>query len=556
MIGKVVVSGISLILVVGVVIGVVASVHRGSDSKSDNLSPQMKAVTQICQPTNYKEVCTKTLSSANTTDPKELIKAGILAISDSLSKSMNLSEGLVGEAGNEPRSKLALEDCKTLLNNASQELQDTLAKMSDKDLKSIAEQSDDFRIWLSSIIAYQELCIDGFEHDGNLKAQVQNSTDYGSELTDNVLTILGGISDVLKSFGLDFNIPSGNSRKLLGADGYPTWLSAADRRLLAVRNVGGPPPNAVVALDGSGKFKSINAAINSYPKGFKGRYVIYVKAGIYNEAVVIPKTQPNIFMYGDGPRRTIITGKKSFTSGINTWNTASFVVESDGFICKSMGFQNTAGPDGHQAVAARVNSDMSVFFNCRFDGYQDTLLYQAKRQFYRNCVISGTIDFLFGYGAAVIQNSLIIVRKPNPNQFNTVTADGRKTKGENTGLVIHNCRIVPEAKLVPQRLTVKTYLGRPWKAFSTTVIMESQLGDLIAPEGWMPWAGTQFLDTLYYAEYGNAGPGSGTRGRVKWNTLHLLSRNEAQKFTISSFLPGAGQWIRAAGVPFLPGLKR
>ncbi|XP_012065662.1 pectinesterase [Jatropha curcas] len=555
MIGKVVVSGISLILVVGVVIGVVASVHRGESKNSEEITPQMKAVTQICQPTNYKEVCTKTLSTANSTDPKELIKAGILAISDSLSKSMNLSEGLVKEAGNEPRSKLALEDCKILLNNASQELQDIITKMSDSDVKNITAQSDDFRIWLSSIIAYQELCIDGFDHDNDLKAQVRNSTNYGNELTDNVLTILAGISDILKSFGLQLDLPGGTSRKLLGAGGYPTWVSGSDRRLLQIRNAGGVTPNAVVALDGSGKFKSINAAINSCPKDFKGRFVIYVKEGLYNEAVVIPKNSPSILMYGDGPRKSIITGKKSFASGVNTWNTASFVVESDGFIAKGMGFQNTAGPDGHQAVAIRVNSDMSIFYNCRMDGYQDTLLYQAKRQFYRNCVISGTIDFLFGYGAAVIQNSLIIVRKPNPNQFNTVTADGKKTKGENTGLVIHNCRIVPEEKLVPTRLTTRTYLGRPWKEFSTTVVMETQLGDLIQPEGWMPWAGTLFLDTLYYAEYANSGPGANTARRVKWKTFHLLNQAEAQKFTVGAFLPGAAQWVGGAQVPFLAGFK-
>lgn len=327
MLAKIVVSGISLILVVGVVIGVVVAVNRSNDSSenTEDLSPQMKAVTQICQPTNYKETCTKVLGSANSTDPKELIKAGILAISDSVTKSMNLSEDLVVNGGsNEPRTKLALEDCKILLKNASDELNDILAKVGENDLKSIAEQADDFRIWLSSIISYQELCIDGFDHDSNLKYSVHNSTDYGSELTDNVLTILGGISKILENFGLHLNLPSTNSRRLLRADGYPTWVSAADRKLLAAGNAGKPAPDAVVALDGSGQFKSINAAINSYPKGHQGRFVIYVKAGIYNELVKVPKRQPNIFMYGDGPRRSIITGKKSFTSGFNTWNTASF----------------------------------------------------------------------------------------------------------------------------------------------------------------------------------------------------------------------------------------
>jgi pectinesterase len=198
---------------------------------------------------------------------------------------------------------------------------------------------------------------------------------------------------------------------------------------------------------------------------------------------------------------------------------------------------------------------MSAFYNCRFDGYQDTVLYQAGRQFYRNCVLSGTVDFLFGYGSAVIQNSLIIVRRPNPNQFNTVTADGRKERGQPGGVVIHNCRIVPEQKLVPDRLKIKTYLGRPWKAYSRTVVMESKLADFIQPDGWAPWSGNEFLDTLYYAEYANAGPGAATNRRVRWKTLHFLKRSEALQFTVRTFLQG-GQWIKNNGIPVLMGLRK
>ncbi|CAN0906756.1 Putative pectinesterase/pectinesterase inhibitor 45 [Linum grandiflorum] len=227
----------------------------------------------------------------------------------------------------------------------------------------------------------------------------------------------------------------------------------------------------------------------------------------------------NVYMYGDGPRKSIVTGKLSFAKdGLGTWKTASFVVEADGFIARSMGFQNTAGPEGHQAVAVRSLSDQSAFINCRLDGFQDTLCYQGGRQLFRNCVLSGTIDFLFGYGSVVVQNSLIIVRKPLDNQFNTVTADG------------------------------------PWKAYSTTVVMESELGDLIQPDGWKEWDGTQFLDTLYYAEYANRGPGANTARRLKWKTIRFLSRNEAMKWTVESFLRGR-EWVANTGANVIYGLK-
>lgn len=221
-----------------------------------------------------------------------------------------------------------------------------------------------------------------------------------------------------------------------------------------------------------------------------------------------------------------------------------------------MGFQNTAGPEGHQAVALRVQSDRAAFYNCRMDGYQDTLYVQTHRQFYRNCVISGTVDFIFGDSTTIIQNCLIIVRKPMDNQQNTVTAHGRTNPREPTGLVIQNCRIVPEQKLEPVRFRIPTFLGRPWKMYSRTVIMESTLGDFIQPAGWMPWAGNFALDTLYYAEYANRGPGANTARRIKWKGFHVITnRNEALQFTAGPFIQ-ANLWVRFTGAPYFLGLAK
>lgn len=226
-----------------------------------------------------------------------------------------------------------------------------------------------------------------------------------------------------------------------------------------------------------------------------------------------------------------------------------------GFIAKSMGFRNTAGPEGHQAVALRVQSDRSVFYNCRMDGHQDTLYAQTHRQFYRNCVISGTVDFIFGDSAVVIQNCLIIVRKPMDGQQNTVTAQGRTTEKETTGIVIQNCRIVPEKILEPVRFEIPTYLGRPWKMYSMTVIMGSTLSDFIQPAGWMPWAGNFALDTLYYREYNNKGQGAATDKRVKWKGYGVITnRDEAVKFTPGQFIQ-ADQWLTPSGVPYTIGLR-
>ncbi|TKY61659.1 Pectinesterase 1 [Spatholobus suberectus] len=234
---------------------------------------------------------------------------------------------------------------------------------------------------------------------------------------------------------------------------------------------------------------------------------------------------------------------------------------ADGFIAKAMTFENTAGAKGHQAVAFRNQGDMSAVLDCHFSGYQDTLYAQSNRQFYRNCVISGTIDFIFGSSTTLIQHCVIIVRKPLDNQFNTVTADGSERQNMNTGIVIQDCEIIPEAALFPVRFQIKSYLGRPWKQYARTVVMESNIGDFIHPEGWSPWAGSLYLDTLYYAEHNNVGPGAGVNGRIKWKGYHgLISRDEASKFTAANFLragPNSGtNWIAASQVPHALGFVK
>jgi len=213
-----------------------------------------------------------------------------------------------------------------------------------------------------------------------------------------------------------------------------------------------------------------------------------------------------------------------------------------------MTFENTAGASKHQAVALRVQGDKSAFYDCAIRGYQDTLYAHAHRQFYRNCEISGTVDFIFGYASTVIQSSKIVVRKPDANQQNIIVADGTVQKNMPTGVVLQNCEIMPEPALQPDRLKVRSFLARPWKAYSRAIFMENTIGDLIQPDGFLPWAGTQFLDTCFFAEYANTGPGSNVQARVKWGK-GVLSKADATKYTASQWIEG-GVWLPATGIPF------
>lgn len=219
-----------------------------------------------------------------------------------------------------------------------------------------------------------------------------------------------------------------------------------------------------------------------------------------------------------------------------------------------MWFQNTAGAVKHQAVALRVGADQSVINRCRIDAYQDTLYTHSNRQFYRDSYITGTVDFIFGNAAVVFQNCKLVARKPMTGQNNMVTAQGRIDPNQNTGTSIQKCDIIASSDLEPVKGTIRSYLGRPWKEYSRTVVMQSKIGDHIDPTGWSIWSEDFALKTLYYGEYANSGAGAGTSKRVKWAGYHIItSPTEAQTFTVAQLIQG-GSWLKSTGVAYTEGL--
>ncbi|QHN77066.1 Pectinesterase [Arachis hypogaea] len=550
--GKVVVSAVSIILVVGVVIGTVAVVSN-NNSSHDQLKSHNKAVEKLCQNADDKKLCYDVIGNVNTTDPKDYVSEVVKRTLDTVIKAFNMTDSLSVEHGeSNPGMKMALDDCKDLLQSATHELEASINLITDNNFANVYQSSAELKNWLGAVIAYQQSCMDGFDTDGEKKVKTElqsDSLDSVGQLTALALDVVSGLSHFLNGLGLNLNLKPA-SRKLLEVDheGFPTWLSAADRKLL--QDVNNVRPNVVVAKDGSGQFKTVLEAINSYPKNYTGRYIIYVKAGVYDEYITVDKKFKNLFIYGDGNTKTIITGRKNFHEGTKTMRTSTFSTNADDFIAKSIAFENTAGAEGHQAVALRVQGDRSAFFDCAMRGYQDTLYAHAHRQFYRNCEISGTIDFIFGYGTTLIQNSRIIVRKPMSNQQNIVVADGTDQKNMPTGIVLQNCEIMADAALYPDRLTVRTFLARPWKAFSRAVFIENNIGDLIQPQGYIPWnppteANT---DNCYFAEFGNTGAGANAGARAKF-AKGLINKNTAAKYLAEPWIQ-ASTWVPATGISY------
>ncbi|KAI9399768.1 hypothetical protein POPTR_002G145700v4 [Populus trichocarpa] len=350
------------------------------------------------------------------------------------------------------------------------------------------------------------------------------------------------------SEALAFNVKSGKGLKRRKPNG----------KLLTSWNPANSKADYVVAQDGSGTHKTINDALAALDKTGGNRrnqrVIVYVKAGVYNEKVVIKKNMEKLMFVGDGIDRTIVTGNRNAKrDGYATHETATFGVHADGFWARDMTFENTAGPDGRQAVALMVSSEQSVVYRCSFKGYQNTLYVRSKRQFYRDCHIYGTIDFIFGNAAVVLQNCDIFVRKPNENQKNVIVAQGRKGPDENTGISIQGSRIRPAPDFIGVK-NIPTFLGRPWRKYSRTVIFETDIDGFIDPAGWLPWDGSVHLNTLFYAEYNNIGCGASTEHRAKWPGFHVFkSWKEASPFTVNKFIKGSS-WISQTGVSYKLGV--
>ncbi|KAE8706437.1 putative pectinesterase/pectinesterase inhibitor 22 [Hibiscus syriacus] len=408
------------------------------------------------------------------------------------------------------REQMAIEDCKELLDFSVSELAWSLAEMRKiRDDDHISGESEgNLKAWLSAALSNQDTCLEGFEGtDRHLESSIRGSVEQVTQLIGNVLAMYTQLHS------LPFRPPRNSTSTTNAGSEFPEWITDTDQEHLRTHS-SHMHADAVVSLDSTGRYRTITDAVNEAPS--------------YN-----------------GIGQTIVTGNRNFLQGWTTFRTATVAVSGKGFIARDITFRNTAGPENHQAVSLRVDSDQSAFFRCSIEGYQDTLYSHSLRQFYRECNIYGTIDFIFGNGATVLQNCKIFTRAPLPLQKVTITAQGRKNPNQNTGFSIQNSYILA---------TQPTYLGRPWKPYSRTVYLNTYMNGLVQPRGWLEWYGNFGLNTLWYGEYRNYGPGASLSGRIKWPGYHIIrDASTADYFTVGKFINGLS-WLPATGVKFTEGL--
>ncbi len=268
---------------------------------------------------------------------------------------------------------------------------------------------------------------------------------------------------------------------------------------------------------------------------------IYVKKGIYHEKLIIPSWKTRISLIGESNTNTIITnsdysgkdnpgGKDAFgRSKYSTYTSYTVLVQGDDFIAENLTIENMAGRVG-QAVALHVEGDRCIFKNCRLLGNQDTLYAATEnsRQYYKDCYIEGTTDFIFGEATVVFQNCTI---KNLTNSYITAAAT---TPNQKYGYVFMDC------KLIADPTATKCYLGRPWRPNAKTVFINSEIGSHIVAEGWDNWNRPENEKTVLYAEYNSKGSGANAQGRVKWSKQ--LTNKEAKEYTLENIFLGKTPW--------------
>jgi pectinesterase len=288
----------------------------------------------------------------------------------------------------------------------------------------------------------------------------------------------------------------------------------------------------VVAADGSGNYKTVQEAFNAVPDFRKNITTIFLKPGIYKEKLILARSKTNVHLIGEEATKTIITHddyaskKNKFGEEMGTTGSTSFYVFGDGFVAKNITFENSSGPVG-QAVAVRVDGDMVKFIKCRFLGFQDTLYPHGEksRQYYKECYIEGTVDFIFGWSTAVFDNCTIFCKGGG-----YVTAASTLSTTA-YGFVFRNCKITGNAPVN------SFYLGRPWRPDAKTVFINCFLDQHIKSEGWHNWGKPDAEKTSYYAEYKSTGPGANAKQRVAWS--HQLTDEQVKDYSLEKIF---GDW--------------
>ncbi|MFA4869362.1 MAG: pectinesterase family protein [Pedobacter sp.] len=334
-----------------------------------------------------------------------------------------------------------------------------------------------------------------------------------------------------------------------------TFISLITCQLAVAQKL--PKADIIVALDGSGQYKSIQEAIDAVLDNNSKRTVILIKNGTYNtEKLIVPASKINLTILGESREKTIVSYHlydcKSETSSnkcpAESWalwkdnkdlirTSATLTVLGNNFIAENLTISNTAGPVG-QALALTLRGDRLIFNNCNILGYQDTILLgkDGMLNYFVGCLILGRTDYIYGGGIGYFQSCEI-----RSYGGGWVTAPSTP-ENQLYGYVFNKCNFTYVGNS-PRKGDdgAKIAIGRPWHNYPKVAILNSEMCEQMHPQGWpTTWnmAYAPASDKLHLYEYNNTGKGADMSLRAKWVGLREISAEEAKSYTMEVVLSG------------------
>ena len=261
--------------------------------------------------------------------------------------------------------------------------------------------------------------------------------------------------------------------------------------------------------------------------------VIELGEGEYRCKVMV--TVPGLTIKGAGAGKTRIVwddyAKKLDEEGREyiTFRTWTVAVCADGVTITDLTIENDAGKpeEKGQEVALTVYADGFRMERCTLTSTQDTLFLgplpkdliqrydgflpdilrrdMTCRQSFRDCLIEGTVDFIFGCGETLFESceirSLVDVRG---HGYLAAPAHALEQK---SGFLFRDCRLTAAEGVEPGSI----FLARPWRDYGLCEFVNCEtVGEHISPLGFDKWNDTQRDKTARFYET------TAVAGRVPW----------------------------------------
>lgn len=299
-------------------------------------------------------------------------------------------------------------------------------------------------------------------------------------------------------------------------------------------------PDAVVSTDKDARFKTIQEAIDAAPDNATRPHVILIKPGRYRwQQTLIPKSKPFIHLVGEDADTTIISYHLNVNETVKDRQLKGFegigvIVQSDDSQASNLTFENTSGDHG-QALALRIDGNRAIVRNCRLLGWQDTLMVNNGRHYFRDCYIEGRVDFIYGSATAVFDRCTI-----HSKAGGYITA-ANTPQTQPFGFVFLRCTLTGDNRSwEPEMKARPAELGRPWRPFAAVAFVECEMGAHIKATGWNNWRNPENEKTARFSEYKSTGPGANPDARVSWS--RQLTDAEAAAYTVRNILGSTDGW--------------